>query len=175
MAVTVAAVLGLTGASLALASRRDDGKSSQFHAHLIGYNEVPSLNSPGHADLGLTVTDTTITFTLDYAGLTGPPLAAHIHVGQPGVSGGVSVFFCGGGGKPPCPASNSGTVTGTIAAADVVGPAAQGFVAGDIAPVIAALRAGFTYANMHTVKFPSGEIRGQILPGRSGDGESGEH
>lgn len=121
------------------------------------------------------MTDTTITFTLDYADLTGPPLAAHIHVGQQGVNGGVSVFFCGAGSsKPLCPAGNSGTVTGTIAASDVVGPVGQGFVAGDIVPVIAALRAGFTYANMHTVKFPAGEIRGQVLRGQHGDGESGE-
>src|SRR4029077_9154496 len=136
---------------------------------LIGYNEVPSLNTPGHATLALTVTDTTITFKLDYADLTGPPGAAHIHIGQPGVNGGVSVFFCGGGGKPACPAGNSGTVTGSISAADVGGPLPQGFVAGDIAPVIAALRAGFTYANMHTAKFPNGEIRGQVLPGKNGD------
>ena len=111
------------------------------------------------------MTDTTITFKLDYADLTGPPGAAHIHVGQKGVNGGVSVFFCGGGGKPACPASNSGSVSGTITAADVVGPTAQGFAVGDITPVIAALRAGFTYANMHTAKFPAGEIRGQVVRG----------
>ncbi len=173
--VAVAAVLSLAGASLALASGGDKNKGSAFRAHLIGYNEVPSLNSPGHADLVLTVTDTTITFTLDYADLTGPPGAAHIHVGQQGVSGGVSVFFCGGGGKPPCPASNSGTVSGSIVAADVVGPTGQGFVVGDITPVIAALRAGVTYANMHTVKFPSGEIRGQVVQGKHGNGDSGEN
>ena len=172
-AVAVVLVLSLAGASFALASGGDRNKGSDFHAQMIGYGEVPSLNSPGHANLALTVTDTTITFTLDYANLTGPPLASHIHVGQPGVNGGVSVFFCGGGGKPPCPASNSGTVTGTIAATDVVGPTAQGFVAGDIAPVIAALRAGVTYANMHTAKFPAGEIRGQVLPSRHGEENSG--
>jgi hypothetical protein len=27
---------------------------------------------------------------------------AHIHVGQPDVNGGVTVFFCGGGGRPAC-------------------------------------------------------------------------
>ena len=43
------------------------------------------------------------------------------------------------------------------------------FDPGNITPVIAALRAGFTYANLHTAKFPSGEIRGQIFPGH------GEH
>ena len=168
-AVGVALVLSLAGASFALASRGHDGKGSQFQARLIGWNEVPSLNTPGHATLALAVTDTTITFKLVYADLTGPPGAAHIHIGPTGVSGGVSVFFCGGGGKPACPASPSGTVSGTIAAADVVGPTAQGYAVGDITPVIAALRAGFTYANMHTTKFPAGEIRGQIRHGEGDD------
>jgi hypothetical protein len=172
--VAVAILVALAGTSLALAARRDDGNGQRFAAHLIGYNEVPSLNTPGHAELALTVTSSTISFTLTYADLTGPPGAAHIHVGQPGVNGGVSVYFCGGGGKPPCPPSNSGTVTGSISAADVVGPVAQGFTPGDIAPVIAALRAGFTYANMHTAKFPGGEIRGQIGHG-NGQNESGNN
>ena len=166
----VVLIVSLAGASFALASGGHKNKDSEFHANLIGYNEVPSLNTPGHASLALTVTDTTITFKLDYADLTGPPGAAHIHVGQKGVNGGVSVFFCGGGGKPACPASPSGSVSGTIAAADVVGPTAQGFAVGDITPVIAALRAGFTYANMHTAKFPGGEIRGQVLRGGHGHG-----
>lgn len=164
-------VLSLAGASLALASGGHKGKhgDTSFHAKMIGWNEVPALNTPGHAQLSLDVTDTTITFKLTYADLTGPPAAAHIHVGQVNVNGGVSVFFCGGGGKPACPASNSGTVTGTIDASGVVGPTAQGYAVGDIAPVIAALRAGLTYANMHTAKFPGGEIRGQVLPDRHGD------
>ena len=142
LAVAVALVLSLAGASLALASGGDKAKSAQFRAHMIPYSEVPALNSTGHAELALTVTDTTITFRLDYADLTGPPLFSHIHVGQVGVSGGVSVFLCGGGGKPPCPAANSGTVSGSIAAADVVGPTAQGFDAGNITPLIAALEVG---------------------------------
>jgi hypothetical protein len=174
-AVAVVLFLSLAGASLAVASRGHDKKDSQFRAHLIGYNEVPANNTPGHADLALTVTDTTIAFTLTYADLSGPPGAAHIHVGQIGVNGGVSVFFCGGGGKPACPASNSGTVTGTIAAADVVGPAAQGFTAGNITPVIAALRAGLTYANMHTASFPAGEIRGQIFGGKHDHDKKDNH
>jgi hypothetical protein len=46
------------------------------------------------------MSDTELTFRLDSAGLSGPPLEAHIHIGQRKVNGGVSVFFCGGGGKP---------------------------------------------------------------------------
>ena len=169
-AIAVVLVLSLTGASIALAGGGDRKKGQEFQAHMIGYGEVPALNSPGHADLQLTVTDSTITFKLDYADLTGPPGAAHIHIGQKGVNGGVSVFFCGGGGKPACPASNSGSVSGTIVAADVVGPVAQGFTAGDIAPVLAAIKAGVTYANMHTMQFPAGEIRGQVVEGDDGHG-----
>jgi hypothetical protein len=110
-----------------------------------------------------------ITFVLTYADLSAPPLVAHIHVGQRGVNGGVSVFFCGGA-KPACPATTSGTVTGTITAADVMGPTTQGFKAGDLASVEKAIRAGVTYVNMHTSNFPNGEIRGQIR-GRDGHGE----
>jgi hypothetical protein len=164
--IGVVAVLSLVGASLALADKghKEHGKKdSQFRVKLIGYNEVPSLNSPGRADLTLNVTDTTIGFTLVYSNLTGPPSMAHIHVGQPGVNGGIAVFFCGPApAKSACPNSNSGTVTGTLSSTDVVGPTSQGFPAGNITPLIAALRAGFTYANMHTAAFPGGEIRGQI-------------
>jgi hypothetical protein len=78
------------------------------------------------------------------------------------VNGGVVFFLCGGGGKPACPASTSGTVTGTVLAADVVALAAQGIAAGDLAAVLQMIRAGLGYANMHTPLHPGGEIRGQI-------------
>lgn len=162
--VGIVLALALVATSMAVAARRHDRGPNQFQAKLIGWNEAPANNTTGHATLALTVSGSTLTFKLDYADLSGPPVAAHIHVGQIGVNGGVSVFFCGGGGKPACPAATSGTVTGTIAAADVVGPTAQGYAAGDLTPVLAAMRAGLTYANMHTAKFPGGEIRGQVLP-----------
>jgi hypothetical protein len=78
------------------------------------------------------------------------------------------VFFCsnlnnGPSGTPVCPIP-SGTVTGTINAASVVGPAAQGVMAGNFAAVLAALQSDTAYGNIHTKNFPSGEIRGQIVP-----------
>jgi hypothetical protein len=76
----------------------------------------------------------------------------------------VVIFFCGGGGRPSCP-PEGGTVEGTIVASDVTGgAAAQGFPAGDLATMLAAIRAGATYANLHTAARGAGEIRGQILP-----------
>src|SRR5262245_40336983 len=142
----------------------DHGKSSTFGARLSGYNETPSLNSTGRATFTLTIQNDTMTFKLDYADLSGPPAVAHVHIGQVGVAGAVSFFLCGGSTKPPCPASPSGSVSGTVAAADIIGPTTQGFNPGDIASVIAAIQHGVAYANMHTAKFPAGEIRGQLVP-----------
>ena len=110
LAAAVVFVLGLTGASIALASGGDKGHGKHgknFRAKMIGFNEVPATNSKGQGKLRLSMTDTQITFRLDYSGLSGNPAASHIHVGQKNVNGGVAVFFCGGGGKPPCPASTS--------------------------------------------------------------------
>ena len=154
------------------------GKKSddpQFTAHLIGYNEVPSLNSPAHADLSLTVGNGQLTWTLTYADFVSQPFVAHVHVGQPGVSGMVSFFFCGGP-KPPCPSSASGpvTISGTVLPADIMGPPQQGFAVGDLNSVVKAIEAGVTYANMHTTPFPAGEIRGQLVPAHGHDDHQGD-
>jgi CHRD domain len=172
LAAAVVFVLGLAVASIALASGGDKGhgkhSKGNFRAKLVGFQEVPAVNTTGHARLRLSLTDTEITFQLEYADLSGNPAVAHIHVGQRGVNGGVAVFFCGGGGKPACPASTSGSVSGTITAENLVGPAAQGYPpapAGKLADLEKAIRSGVAYANMHTANFPAGEIRGQIKPG----------
>lgn len=146
-------------------SVRADRRDVRLHAELRGLNEVPPTASPGQATLRATLDESaqTITFTLDFKDLSGPPSAAHIHFGPPRVNGGVMVFFCGGGGKPSCPAATSGTVTGTIAAGDVVGPTAQGIAVGDFADVARAILTGNSYANMHGAAFPNGEIRGKVF------------
>jgi hypothetical protein len=62
-----------------------------------------------------------------------------------------------------CPAnSTAGTITGTITAANVVGPTTQGIVPGEWQELVDAMRAGATYINVHDGTFPAGEIRGQI-------------
>ena len=51
----------------------------------------------------------------------------------------------------------------TATLADVIGAAAgQGIEAGDFDEILAAMRAGIAYANVHTTKWPGGEIRGQL-------------
>ena len=147
---------------VAVAARADEG--ARFRADLVGTEETPAIFTTGSGVFTARVldNDTRIEFTLTYENLTAPPLVAHVHFGQRSVAGGVSFFFCGGGGKPPCPASASGTVTGTVVAADVLGPVAQGIQPGDLPAILQMIRAGFGYANMHTPLHPGGEIRGQI-------------
>jgi CHRD domain len=104
-------------------------------------------------------------------------LFAHIHLGQRATTGGVIAFLCGGQDKPACP-DREGTVTGVIDAADVSGPADQGIAAGELTEAIRALRAGAVYANVHTEKYRSGEIRGQVgskgHKGKNGKGKRGK-
>jgi hypothetical protein len=139
---------------------RGDDRGHSLRAGLKGFSEVPANSTTARGRLRLSIDGNEISYSLRYSGLEAPVLFAHIHFGQEDVNGGVAAFLCGGGGKPACP--QSGEVNGTITASDVVGPAAQGIAPGEITELIDAIRNGKTYANVHTDKFPNGEIRGQI-------------
>jgi hypothetical protein len=140
----------------------------EFQADLRGRNEVPLTLSAARGTLALTVddTDTSVHFVLEYRGLQTTVGAAHIHVAQPGVNGGVTVFFCGAvpagfPARPACP-QEEGTVEGDFTAADVIGLTAQQLEANNLPKLLAAIRAGKTYGNVHTMTSSGGEIRGQI-------------
>jgi hypothetical protein len=82
-------------------------------------------------------TGATLTWKLTYSRLSGNALAAHIHMGKPGVAGPVIVPLCG-----PCKNGQAGKVHISKA-------------------VVSALEGGKTYINVHTKKNAAGEIRGQ--------------
>jgi hypothetical protein len=140
------------------------GSNESHKADLSGYEEVPAISSTGTGSLRLKVNDADqlIEYELSYENLEGTTTsAAHIHLGQKSVNGGVIAFFCGGGGTDPC-TPGSGTFSGTIGPANVIGPTAQGIAPMEFAEVLQALRAGKIYVNVHTNKHPGGEIRGQV-------------
>jgi hypothetical protein len=156
-------ILALTASVLVAPAAHS--QTERFSASLIGTNEVPPINTAGTADFNMTIQPSGITFSINFSGLSSPLAVAHTHFGVPNVNGGVMIFLCGGGGQPACPATTSGTITGTITAANVVGPTTQGVAVGDLDTALELLRDGFSYANMHTTNFPSGEIRGQVRRG----------
>jgi|SRR5690348_17345217 len=142
------------------------GNGTVFTASLTGHDETPAVHTNGTGNLTLTInSNNTMSYTLTFSGLNSPPLFAHVHFAQPNVAGGVVFFLCGGGGKPACPAGG-GSVTGTIAAPDILAPvtngSGQGLNAGDFAGIVQEIRDGFAYANVHTQTSPAGEIRGQL-------------
>jgi len=164
-AIAVAGVIALLGVgSYAVAG----GGTKNFKGSpLNGYEENPdvSTTASGSFEARLSHDGDSIAYELSYSGLEGTVQQSHVHFGKPALNGGVSFFLCtnlgnGPAGTPACP--QSGTVTGEISAAGVVGPAGQGIEAGNLAEILAAMRAGHAYANVHSTKWPGGEIRAQI-------------
>ncbi len=139
----------------------DKGRNAR--AVLNGFQQVPSILTTGQGEFRAVISEQSISYELTYSNLSMPPVMSHIHFGQSGVNGAVFAFLCGGGNKPACPAS--GTVTGEIQAADIISLPDQGVGGGNLDDAIRALRSGNAYANVHTARYPNGEIRGQIRAG----------
>lgn len=142
---------------------------------LTGYEETPSaVSTTGNGTFNAVISDdaSRIDWELSYNDLEGAVQQAHIHFGQKSVTGPISVFLCtnlgnGPAGTQPCPAPPA-TISGSIVAADVTNLANErGISAGELDELVKAIRAGVTYVNIHSTRWPGGEIRSQI------DGNSG--
>jgi CHRD domain len=168
--IQLAAAVAIVSIVSVVATTAVAGDGNNAKAKLIGFEEVPAVSTvaSGKFEAKINRSEQRIDYRLSFEDLEANSLFAHIHLGQRTANGGVSVFLCGGGDKPPCPLT-SGTVEGTIDPADVIGPANQGIAAGEFDELVRAIRAGVTYANVHSTKFPGGEIRGQIDAGGGDD------
>ncbi|MCU0306825.1 MAG: CHRD domain-containing protein [Thermoleophilia bacterium] len=141
-AVAGLAVLALGGA--AAAAHQSQSEAMRVSATLSARAEVPPPTGvPAGARGAFTGTLTPaarpmLKWKLTYAGLTGPAVQAHVHMGRPGQAGNVLIPLCG-----PC---RSGVMGSTR-----------------ITPAVAtAIRTGKAYVNVHTQRNAPGEIRGQI-------------
>jgi hypothetical protein len=178
-------LLMVAGSGPALADDRgkSDDHRKNFEAKLSGYNEVHFAGGPPATLRGAVSTGASgrfkariddradeIHYELSYSGLEGAVTQGHIHFGQRHTVGGIVVWLCQTEGTPApaavaaltpiCPPS--GTVSGRITPAQVLTATGQGLDAGQFDELVAAIRAGATYANVHSQLFPPGEIRGQI-------------
>jgi hypothetical protein len=163
-AIRLFAVAGVLGLTVTVVNAGED--SATFAASLSGFNEVAPILTNGTGSFHATLHGNQLTYTESFSGLTTNVTQSHIHFGEKGVNGGVFLFLCsnlgnGPAGTPACPVTG-GTVTRTVTAADFVGVSGQNVTAGDFAGAVRILRSGDAYANVHTMRFPAGEIRGQV-------------
>jgi hypothetical protein len=168
--------LCLTLALLAI-STRTDAAPIFFHADLTGAQEVPPVTTDafGFADFELNDAQTLLTFTatifgIDVNGMQTPdPMdnlaAAHIHAPAPiGSNAGVVWGFFG----MPFNDTMFPTLVITPFPMGVGGVFTSGWNLGEgnagtnLALQLPNILAGLSYINFHTVRFPGGEVRGQI-------------
>lgn len=187
---TTAALLASGLFGLAASPALGDDDHHRVQASLSGYQEVHFIVGPPAALRGAISTQARgtfratidkngelISYRLTYQGLEGNVTQSHIHFGQEHTVGGIVVWLCQTPGTPApaavaaltpvCPAGAEGTVTGTIVPAQVLAVTGQGIADGEFAELVRAIRAGATYANVHSTLFPPGEVRGQVR--RRGD------
>jgi hypothetical protein len=173
-------VFVVAAASLALA---DQGGHRFFREFLNGFKEaatVVSTTGTGTFRAAINRDETEIRYVLTFRDLEGNVEQAHIHIGHPQNQGGVVLWLCDSAARPapagtdPPPCSHdplnatSGMVSGTLTAADVRDLPTNGIAGatpatpGEFEEVIALMRAGLTYVNVHSSTFTGGEIRSQL-------------
>ena len=183
LAVLSAGVVAALAAS-AFADHGHDNRKRVFRAQLKGFKEVPALSTEARGQFYAVLNQKgdELRYWISFSDLSADVSQSHIHLGQHHTNGGIVVWLCEGtlaaptDATPSCGGPRSSTVSGVITANEVIGPGGQGITAMEFDELIAAMRAGAAYANVHSgapannqvdpptpqVGFPLGEIRGQI-------------
>lgn len=119
----------------------------EFKADLNGRGEVPPNDSvgKGHLEATLDTSTNALTWTCTYAGLTGAPIGAHFH-------GPVSYIGATSEENAPIQVGTPGNLSSPFKGSTTID-----------ATQAQDLRIGRWYFNVHTPKFPAGEIRGPIV------------
>ena len=152
--MVTARLFAFASAVILAAACGSSGPATSFSTTLAGANEVPPTTSTATGTATFTLSGTTVNYTVTYSSLSGPPTASHMHVGASTVSGPVVVPFSG------LPTTASGTFSGSFTQADIKAQTSP--VINTLDDLLAQMRAGNTYANIHTTAHGGGEIRGQI-------------
>jgi hypothetical protein len=118
-----------------------------FRADLSGRGEAPPNDSTatGHVDAALDTDTLTLTWTANYSGLSGPPIGAHFH-------GPVSYIGMTSEENAPIQVGTPGDLASPFKGKSVID-----------ATQYKDLKDGRWYFNLHSKKFPGGEIRGPVV------------
>jgi CHRD domain-containing protein len=168
--IQLAAGVAVVAIATAVATTALAGGGSEIRERLTGFQEVPVVSTGAEGKFRAEVRHERIDYKLRWEDLEGQVTQAHIHLGQRDVNGGISVWLCGNpsatvnppAGTQTCPLTNPATIEGTVTAAQVVGPTGQGIGPQEFDELLRAIRAGVTYANVHSTTFGGGEIRAQL-------------
>lgn len=135
--------------------------ADHFTAHPSAREEIPVNDSGAQGQVQFRVSDDgeSMHYKLVVANIENVT-QSHIHLAPRGVNGGIVVWL-----YPPAPPLQliPGRSQGVLAEGDITAANLTGALAGvPLADLIAQIRAGNTYVNVHTSQFPPGEIRGQV-------------
>jgi len=159
ISVWVAVLAALLGSA---AAARAQG-ANVFVAHLWGREQVPAVatRALGVATFEVAADGNSIRYRLEVSRAVNVQMA-HIHVAPPGQNGPVVVWLYPSAPPPQLrPGRFDGELaSGVITAASLVGPLARQ----PLSALLERVRVGEAYVNVHTLAYPGGEIRGQILP-----------
>jgi hypothetical protein len=156
--VSLVALLAIVGTAAIVGAH----ESRHFDARLSGDAEVPAVDTDarGRAIMNLNRSEDALSFRL--LAKIEDVTAAHIHCGPEGVNGPVAAFLYPG----PTVTPHGMLAKGSLTEADVIAlpdsPACPGGIS-SFSDLIAKMRSGGAYVNVHTVTNPGGEIRGQVV------------
>lgn len=135
--------------------------SHMIAAPLKGENERPTPNDSkgnGVAQFQLSPDEMELHYKLVVSNIENVT-QSHIHIGGAEAAGPVVVFLYGF--NPAGTSENGVLAEGTITQADLIPRPAIGFT-GTMPELVAAMRSGNAYVNVHTIQIPAGEIRDQV-------------
>jgi hypothetical protein len=130
-----------------------------MQAKLDSASEVPPPNLASSSPSGMasfTSSGSSISYKVTASGLTSPVTVAHIHKGEAGKAGPVVVPLTISAGSDTGSASGEGSFDASAIKAPPDGSAMT------INDLLAGLKNGSLYVNVHTQNNPKGEIRGQV-------------
>jgi len=131
-----------------------------FKATLTGDQEVPPVDTQTTGRVKIRINDAVTAGEFTLTVNDGVRVQqAHIHCGNPGVNGPIVVFLAGLH-APGWDVDGQWVSNATFTESNIVDIACGA----TLADLVQAMREGRTYANVHTVAHPGGEIRGQIAP-----------
>jgi hypothetical protein len=131
-----------------------------FKAKLNGKEEVPPNESPASGSAWVKINNDNIEYEVNVTDID-KANAAHIHLGESGKNGPVILTLFK---DEPTEQKTGKLAEANLTASNLEGPM-KGKATSDL---VAALKNGTTYVNVHSTDFPDGEMRGQLQANSTG-------